>query len=123
MKLTYTFRHLDSSETLQQFTAERLLEISRFLLKGGHGTVQYSKHHHLFRVEVAINTREKFFKASAENEDIYAAVESVLNKLEKQFLKVKRTFKNHKRPELSKEGRLKRLNAQFEPAMRYKKSA
>jgi putative sigma-54 modulation protein len=93
------------------------------MLKDGYGSVHYSKSHHLFTVEVVINTREKFFKASASNEDIYSATDDVVAKLEKQFLKIKKTHKYHKRPELSKEGRLKRLNSRFEPKVRYKKAA
>jgi putative sigma-54 modulation protein len=123
MKLTHTFRHLDHSESLEQYATQGILEVSRFLLKGGHGSVEYSKRGHIFCINVAINTREKYFKASAENDDVYAAVDEAISKLGSQIMKVKKTIKNHKRPELSKEGRLKRLNSQFEVATRYKKAA
>jgi putative sigma-54 modulation protein len=111
MKLTHKFRHLDASDSLKKYCDQRILEACRFLLKDGHGSVQYSKSQHMFSVDVTINTHERFFKASASNMDIYAAADSVVAKLEKQFLKIRKTYKNHKRPELSKEGRLKRQKA------------
>lgn len=123
MKLVHHFRHLDNSESLKKYCEEHILEISRFLLKDGHGSVHYSKNHHLFTVEVTINTREKFFKAVASNPDIYAAADEVVSKLEKQFLKNRKAHKYHKRPELSKEGRLRGINSRFEPKVRLRKAA
>lgn len=105
MKLNYTFKHLDYSEALTGFTNEKLEELGRFLLREGHGNVYFSKQSHEFCVEVSINTRERYFKASAYGADIYAAVDSCCDKLEKQFLKVAKQYKNHKKPELSKEER------------------
>lgn len=123
MKLSHTFRHLDVSESLIEYSNERISEISRFLLKDGHGSLHYSKSQHLFCVEVSINTHEKYFKASAAQPNVYLAVDEVVAKLEKQFLKIRKAYKNHKRPELSREGRLKRLNSRFEQLSRFKKAA
>lgn len=116
MKLNYTFKHIDSSESLVNYTDERMTDVSRFLLKEGYGTVYFSKQKSEFCVEISVNTPEKYFKASAYGQDVYAAVDSAAEKLEKQFLKVSKQVKNHKKPELSKEGRV-------ETAMRFKKAA
>ena len=116
MKLNYTFKHIDTSESLISYTLERMNDVSRFLLKEGFGNVYFSKHKNEFCVEVSVNTHEKYFKATAYGQDVYAAVDAVSEKLEKQFLKIKSQVKNHKKPELSKEGR-------FESTMRFKKAA
>lgn len=116
MKLNYTFKHLDHSDALVTYTEERMEEIGRFLLREGYGNVYFSKTKNEFCVEVSINTREKYFKASAFGSDVYGAVDGVAEKLEKQFLKTSKQYKNHKKPELSKEGRL-------EQAIRFKKAA
>lgn len=105
MKLNYTFKHLDYSDALTSFTSEKLDEVGRFLLREGHGNVYFSKQNHEFCVEVSINTHECYFKATAFGVDVYAAVDACCDKLEKQFLKVSKQYKNHKKPELSKEER------------------
>ncbi|MGZ3771059.1 MAG: ribosome hibernation-promoting factor, HPF/YfiA family [Bdellovibrio sp.] len=116
MKLNYTFKHLDHSDSLVTYTEERILEISRFLLKDGNGAVYYSKQKNEFCVEVSVNTREKYFKATANGLDVYAAVDEAMSKLEKQFLKISKQYKNHKKPELTKGRR-------FELPIRFKKAA
>lgn len=116
MKLNYTFKHLDHSDSLVNYTEERMIEVEKFLLKEGYGNVYFSKQKNEFCVEVSINTREKYFKATAYGIDVYGAVDSAAEKLEKQFLKINKQIKNHKKPELTKEGRL-------EQVMRFKKAA
>lgn len=116
MKLNYTFKHLDRSDSLETYTDERMSEIGQFLLRDGYGNIYFSKQKNEFCVEVSVNTREKYFKASAFGMDVYAAVDCAVEKLEKQFLKNSKQFKDHKKPELSKEGRL-------ETALRFKKAA
>ncbi len=123
MKLKHTFRHLDVSDSLTEYSQRRIVEISRFLLKEGQGSAHYSKSNHNFCVEITINTPHKYFKASAEGEDIYGAVDEVVSKLERQLLKSKKAVKNHKRPELSRTGRMNHVNRQMEFAPRLKKVA
>ena len=116
MKLNYTFKHIDHSDALQDYTSDRMQEIGKFLLKEGYGNVYFSKQKNEFCVEISVNTREKYFKATAFGTDVYAAVDLVVDKLEKQFLKTCKQFKDHKKPELSREGRLNQ-------AIRFRKAA
>jgi putative sigma-54 modulation protein len=106
MKLNYTFKHLDHSESLEKYTEDKMAEISQYLLKEGYGSVYFSKQKNEFCVEISVNTRQKYFKSSAFGPDVYAVVDLAVDKLEKQFLKINKQFKDHKKPELSKEGRL-----------------
>ncbi len=122
MKSNFTFKHLDYSESLVTYTNSKLDEIGQFLLKDGRGNVYYSKTQHEFTVEVSINTRQKFFKATAAAPDIYVAVDLMVDKLEKQFIKVKEIYVDHKKFNLSKEGRLRDYNSQFEFQPKWKKA-
>lgn len=123
MKLHFTHKHLDRSEALEQYARDRLDELSRFLLKDGFGHVYFSKQQHEFCAEVSVNTREKYFRATAFHEDVYQAVDQMVTKLERQFLKTKNQVQNHKRPELSKGRRHERFSENLEPGVRYKKAA
>ena len=122
MKSNFTFKHLDYSESLVNYTNSKLDEIGQFLLKNGRSNVYYYKNQHEFNVEVSINTRQKFFKASASAPDIYVAVDMMVDKLEKQILKVKEIYMDHKKFQLSKEGKLRDYNGQFEFHPKWKKA-
>lgn len=114
MKLNYTFKHLDHSDSLVGYTEEKMEEIGKFLLKEGYGNVYFSKTKNEFCVEVTVNTREKYFKATSYNMDVYTAVDLVVEKLEKQFLKTRKIMQEHKKPELSREGKIEQLNSRLE---------
>jgi len=122
MKSNYTFKHLDYSESLVKYTNEKLNEIGQYLLKDGRAQVLYSKTQHEFLVEISINTKEKFFKAKASAPDVYVAVDLMTDKLEKQFLKVKEIYMDHKKFELSREGKLHDFNDQFEFQPKWRKA-
>ncbi len=121
MKSNFTFKHLDYSESLVHYTNGKLDEIGQFLLKDGRSNVYYFKNQHEYVVEVSINTKQKFFKATASASDIYVAVDLMTDKLEKQFLKVKEIYMHHKKFHLSKEGKLRDFNNQFEYQPKWKK--
>lgn len=122
MKSNFTFKHLDYSESLVDYTNSKLDEIGQFLLKDGRGNVYYSKNQHEFVVEISINSKQKFFKATATAPDAYVAVDLIADKLEKQFLKVKEIYVGHKKYPLSKEGKLRNYNNQFEFQPKRKKA-
>lgn len=123
MKSNFTFKHLDHSQSLMTYTKDKIDEIGKFLLKEGSCNVYYSKMKHEFVVEFSINTKEKFFKATASAPDIYVSVDLAIDKLEKQFLKTNKINKDHKKFDLSKEGQLKNVNDQLEYKPLHKKAA
>lgn len=105
MKMMFTFKHLDHSDALESYAKDKIDEISRFLLKHGHGQCVFSKTRSFFSVEVSLNTKMKFFRASSSHQDIYAAVDDVVTKLEKQFLKVRKQARHHRKPQIHVEKR------------------
>ena len=123
MRLNFTFKHLDRSEALEKYMTDRLEGIGRFLLKEGFANVYCSKQNHEFCLEVSLNTREKYFRAMAVHSDPYHAVDAVVDRLEKQLLKTRKLVQSHRRPELSKSGRLEQMNDRFETQLKYKKAA
>lgn len=123
MKLVFTFKRLDRSEALEEYARHRITEISQFLLKEGFGQVYFSKVRNIFRAEVNVNSKERYFKAQGENVDVYSAIDLAVSKLERQFLKTRKLHKNHKKFDLSKEGKMRHLNRQLEYVGRFRKAA
>jgi len=123
MNLTFAFKHLDHSDSLQNYMQDQMDRVGTFLLKDGLGQVLFSKKNKLFLIEVSVKTPLKYFRAKATHFDPYSAVDEVVLKLEKQFLKNRKLNTGHKKFELSKEGRLNTLNDRFELKVRYRKAA
>jgi putative sigma-54 modulation protein len=96
MHMSFVFKHLDHSESLQEFAMSRIEQALQFLLKDGAGHCHFSKTKSFFRVEIVVNTKLKFFKSADEAQDIYAAVENAVTKLEKQVMKTRKVHKSHK---------------------------
>lgn len=105
MKLNYTFKQLDHSDALVEYTQECMADVTQFLLKEGYGNAYFSKTKNEFCIELSVNTKEKYFKATGFGSNPYAAVDAAAEKLEKQIMKLSKQFKNHKKPELTKESR------------------
>lgn len=97
MKTHFKFKHLDHSDALTAYAENKLDEIGKFLLKDGECNVFFWKKHHQFFAEVTLNTKQKFFKAVAHSSDIYVAMDMVCDKLERQFIKVKEVYTDHKK--------------------------
>lgn len=124
MKTNFTFLHLDHSQALMDYTHGNLEEIARFLLKASSCNVLFSKTREEFCVEISVPTKERYFRAKAYASDIYVAVDMAVEKLERQFLKVRKVNQHHKKFELSKEGRMQVVNDRFElKSPRLKKAA
>lgn len=102
MKVQYTFKHLDHSEALENYCQGRLDEASRFLLKDYAAHVSFSKRLKEFCVEVTVLTKQKPFRAKSHHYDVYSAVDEVILKLEKQFLKMRKMMTHHKKPQVRK---------------------
>ncbi len=123
MKLTFAFIHLDHSDSLQSYIQHQMDRIGFFLLKEGLGQVHLSKKKKNFNIHILVKTSLKHFQAKSSHFDAYTAVDQVVEKLEKQFLKIKNQNQHHKKYKLSKAGRLEQMNDRFEIKFKYRKAA
>lgn len=105
MKVQYIFKHLDHSDALQDYTQTLLDSCSRFLLKDTKAHVTFSKRQKEFCVEVTVFTKQRAFRSKSFHFDVYASVDESVQKLEKQFLKVRKINTHHKKPEVRRNKR------------------
>ena len=109
MKVDFTFKHVDSSESLMDYARDRIEKITKFELNpmDVHFVVSMVKHE--CTVDVSVTEGRRKFKATGTSDDFYRSVEMVINKLTRQMSKDKRRIKGHKNPERSIEGKISRL--------------
>jgi putative sigma-54 modulation protein len=114
MKVDFTFKHVDSSDSLMEYAQDRIDKIGKFELNpmDVHFVISMNKHECI--VEVSVLEGRRKFKALATSDDFYRSVEMVVNKLTRQMSKDKRRVKGHKNPEKSVSGKIARLTPTLE---------
>lgn len=116
MKWKHNFKHVDVSDSLKEYVEETFEKVAHFLLKDSQCQGFYSKgkHHHECQVEFIIQNGTGYFKATAQSDSFYLAVDEAAVKLSKQFQKKKEKLRHHKNANLSKKGRFERVNSRLE---------
>jgi ribosomal subunit interface protein len=114
MKVDFTFKQVDTSESLVAYATDRLDKIERFELNPMDVHFAISMVRHECIVEATVIEGRRKFKATASSDDFYRSVEMVINKLWRQLSKDKRRIKAHKHPERSVAGKIASLNEQME---------
>ena len=122
----FTYRHVEVSHSLNQYAETQFQELGRFLPTDSRWQVVFSMDRYQYNVEVAVQTPWGHFKAVGKASDFYLAVDLASEKISKQFKKQKDLHQYHKKPELSRTGKLEHVNEALEyqpPWSRQKESA
>jgi len=96
MRLDITGRHIEITPALREFAEAKLSKLER-LLDGPvevHVVLEIEKHRHT--AEVQVKSRTAFFSGRHETGDLYASINEVSDKLERQALKHKEKIQNRK---------------------------
>lgn len=111
MEFKYSFHQIPYSEFVVQAVEDKIGHSMRYLFGQSDVHVTFGKKGHQFSITISLKGNGGiYYKASATCENLYAAIDLVQDKLEKQFLKQKKKIQNHKRYELSKEGQMDLLD-------------
>lgn len=97
MVTTIAGKHMDVGTSLQEYVHDRLDSgIKKILNDITQASVTFSKKNHLFHVDIIIHDRHLgFVKAESESDDVYAAFDTGVVKIEKQLRKYKGKISRH----------------------------
>lgn len=104
MQVTTTFRHMEQSEALKAYAEEKLERLNKYIDEPITAQVYFSVEKIRHIAEIVITARGVTTKASEATSDMYAAVDMVLDKIERQLKRYKEKLKDHK-PGSSANGR------------------
>jgi putative sigma-54 modulation protein len=108
MQITTTFRHIESSDALKSYAQEKLERVQKYIdepiVAQVFLTVEKIRH----IAEVTITAKGITIKASEETNDMYAAIDAVVDKIERQLRKYKERIKEHKPGAEADERRVKK---------------
>lgn len=90
MNIAITFRHMDSTEAVKGYATEKVAKIQKFLRQPLKGQVTLScQQNRLHSVEVDIHAGHEHFHATETSEDMYASIDKVIDKIERQITSAK----------------------------------
>jgi putative sigma-54 modulation protein len=104
MDITVTFRHMDPTESLRDYAEEKVSKIDKYLdtVSEAHIVLTVEKFRHTADVTLSIDGTR--IKGVEETEDMYSAIDQVMDKIEKQVKKYLAKIKKRRSPESIKEG-------------------
>lgn len=105
MQLMTTFRHMEPSEALKAYVEEKLERLNKYIDEPITAQVYFTVEKFRHIVEIVITGRGITTKASEATNDMYAAVDMVLDKIERQLKRYKEKLKDHKPGSSSNNGR------------------
>ena len=94
--MTVTFRHMEPSEKLKEYSHDKLARLEKYLDAVIDAEVVMTVEKFRHRAEVLIVSDGLKIKAEEETEDMYAALDMVVDKLEKQIKRHREKLKAHK---------------------------
>ena len=104
MNITITFRHMDATDAVKAYATEKVAKLQRFLRTPMKGQVTLScQQDRLHSVEVDIHAGHAHFHAHETCEDMYASIDKVIDKIERQIVSAKKTTSKRKGSERASE--------------------
>jgi putative sigma-54 modulation protein len=84
MNISITFRHMDASEAIKGYAHDKLAKLQKFLRKPMTAKVTLSLDKLRHVAEARISSGGEHLEAKETSEDMYASIDRVLDKLERQ---------------------------------------
>jgi putative sigma-54 modulation protein len=98
MNIAVTFRHMDATDAVKGYATEKISRMQRFLRAPMKSQVTLScQHDRVHRVEVEIHSGPSRFHAHETSEDMYASIDKVIDKIERQILSAKEAVTGKKK--------------------------
>lgn len=85
MDISITFRHMDSSDAIKAYTGEKLTKLQKFLRRPMTAKVTLWVDRLKHVAEARISSGGEHLDARQESDDMYASIDAVMGKLERQI--------------------------------------
>lgn len=99
MKITISGQKVELGHALQEHVEAKLEEsVSKYFTRALNADVMFTKESHLFVARIQVDEGVKdsiYIRSEAKNDDIYAAFEQSLEKIEKQLRRYNRRLRDH----------------------------
>ncbi|RKF15919.1 ribosome hibernation promoting factor [Alginatibacterium sediminis] len=95
MQINLTGHHVEVTESMREYVTTKFSKLERHFdnINKVHVILNVEKLNQIAEATVYLNGSEVF--ATAENEDMYAAIDALIDKLDRQVIKYKEKIRNH----------------------------
>ena len=97
MQLNLTGHHVEITQSLRDYVNEKLVKLERHFDHVTNVNVVLTVEKQQQRAEASVNVSKGQLFADASNADMYAAIDALVDKLDRQILKHKEKLTNHHR--------------------------
>ena len=98
MRIAFTFRNMESSESMKGYASDKIAKLQKYLHGPLEATVTFSLERHRHCVDVSIHAAGDGYLGREEQEDMYASIDLVIDKLSQQLRRSK-DVQSHRRRE------------------------
>jgi putative sigma-54 modulation protein len=85
MNICITFRQMDATDAVKGYATEKVSKLQKFLRQPLHGQVTLSCQKTIHMAEVDLHSGGEHYHAHESSEDMYASIDKVIDKLERQI--------------------------------------
>lgn len=85
MNISITFRQMEATDAVKGYATEKIAKLQKFLRQPLHGSVTLSCQKTIHMIEVDVHAGGEHFHAHESSEDMYASIDKVIDKLERQI--------------------------------------
>ncbi len=97
MRIAFTFRNVDSSEGIKNYASEKISKLQKYLRAPLDAEVTVSLERHLHRVDINVAADGHRYAGHEESEDMYASIDLVMDKIDRQVRETKATITKARR--------------------------
>ena len=97
MNINITFRHLEATDSIKAYATEKVGKLQKFLRQPMSVDVTLSLERHETSAEVRISSGSDHVEAKETSTDMYAAIDQVIHKLERQINDLKGAAESKRR--------------------------
>jgi putative sigma-54 modulation protein len=98
MNISITFRHMDATDAVKGYASEKVGRLQRFLRSPMKSQITLScQQDRLHSIEVDIHAGQAHFHAHETSEDMYASIDKVVDKIERQIVSAKDSLTTKKK--------------------------
>ncbi|MGC8602090.1 MAG: ribosome hibernation-promoting factor, HPF/YfiA family [Desulfomonilaceae bacterium] len=96
MQVSVTFRHMEPSEALKNYVQDRTTKLTKYIDRPLESQVTLSVQKFRQMADVVINANGLRISGQETHEDMYAAIDLVMDKMERQVKKYRERIRKHK---------------------------
>ena len=97
MHIDFKFRHMESSDAIKNYAIDKLSRLQKYLRTPLDAQVTFSIERHFQCVDVNLIVEGEHLQGRAEQEDMYASIDLVVDKIQRQINRSKELHHNHRR--------------------------